>query len=226
MLEPRRDADASEDARHAAVWLCMIGWREELALPEDPPGMLAEPRPRVRAIDEGPLRAFILESAEAPESAWADAHHAVVSASAAAAAVIPARPGCRFRGAAGVRAMLRDHQELLGLALENVAGASEYRVSIRRREGSPELHAGGSAVLEAVLAPLLEASRASCRRRLDRCGGSEELARWSFLVADEAREAFLAAADAASNDLTAIGLELDCSAPGLPEGFVPRVMAA
>jgi hypothetical protein len=52
------------------------------------------------------------------------------------------------------------------------------------------------------------------------------MAQWSFLVADEDRETFLAAADAASDDMAAVGLELECSGPGIPEGFVPRVMVA
>ena len=226
MLESHCEADDSDDTRVTAVWLCLIGWREELVLPEDQPAAVTEPRPRVRVIDEGPLRAFILESPEAPEPAWVDVHHALVSMSAASAAVIPARPGCRFRGISGVRAMLRDHQELLGLALENVAGASEFRVSVRCSGEAEDLPAGRGQVLEAVLAPLQEASRASCRRRLDRPRPAGELARWSFLVSDDAREDFLAAAESASNAMAVIGLELDCSGPGLPEGFVPRVMAA
>lgn len=229
MIEPRPDAEQSNEARAGSAWLCLIGWREELPLPEAVADAVNEPGTRIRAIDEGTLRAFVLESDGEPAASWPAVHAGLIAATAAAAAVIPTRAGCRFRSVSGVRAMLRDHEELLGLALENVAGASEFRISVRCPEIAGDADAtvaGRGRILDSVLAPLQEVSRASCRRRIRTPRAPGAMAQWSFLVADEDREAFLAAAQVASDDVAAVGLDLECSGPGIPEGFVPRVMVA
>ncbi len=229
MIEPRCDAEESNDAHAGTAWLCLIGWREELLLPEALTDAEHEPGTRIRAIDEGRLRAIVLESDREPGASWPAVHAGLIAAAAAVAAVVPTRAGCRFRSVAGVRAMLRDHEELLGLALENVAGASEFRIIVRCPEATAAVDAtvaGRGRILDSVLAPLQEVSRASCRRRIPTCRTPDAMAQWSFLVADEDRETFLAAADAASDDMAAVGLELECSGPGIPEGFVPRVMVA
>ncbi|MHC4808781.1 MAG: GvpL/GvpF family gas vesicle protein [Planctomycetota bacterium] len=136
MIEPRCDAEESNDAHAGTAWLCLIGWREELLLPEALTDAEHEPGTRIRAIDEGRLRAIVLESDGEPGASWPAVHAGLIAAAAAVAAVVPTRAGCRFRSVAGVRAMLRDHEELLGLALENVAGASEFRIIVRCPEAT------------------------------------------------------------------------------------------
>ncbi len=139
---PAPAAPAAETASDRAICLCCIGRRTELPVPG---GAGYEPDQPLRAIDEGPLRAVVIDldasylvgadAADRLESVeWlvprAERHEAIIAEAARGGPVIPARFGCVFSGEDPLREMLAGHEPLLWTALEQVDGASEFAVRI------------------------------------------------------------------------------------------------
>jgi len=140
-IDEAHDADGGPDTGRA-MCLCCIGRTSDLPVPG---GAGYEPDQSLRAIDEGPLRAIVIDldaayltggdAAERLESVeWlvprAERHEAIIAEAAGDGPVIPARFGCVFSGESPLRDMLSGHESLLWNALENVDGASEFAVRI------------------------------------------------------------------------------------------------
>jgi hypothetical protein len=175
-----------------ALCLCCIGRAGELTVPG---GAGYEPDQSLRAIDEGPLRAVVIDldaayltgagASERLESVeWlvprAERHEAIIAEAAAASPIIPARFGCVFSGEEPLREMLAGHESLLWNSLDTVDGASEFAVRIlvdRERAVDAMLNGGGSGATGGGSAA--EAGGASwMQQRRQRRDAGRELGPW------------------------------------------------
>lgn len=139
IIEPKMTA-GSNPAR--AACLCCIGRASETELPE---GDGYESDQRLTVVDEGELRAVVIEmdasylsgtdAAERLEDVdWlvprAQRHEEIITAASAHGPVVPARFGCLFSDVDRLRDMLASHEDVLSDALDRVRGTREHTVRL------------------------------------------------------------------------------------------------
>ncbi|MFK7960059.1 MAG: GvpL/GvpF family gas vesicle protein [Phycisphaerales bacterium] len=232
--------------------LCCIGRAETLGMPWSE---LDGVDIALRTVDVGGMRAIAIDrsmtglkgttgrsdadtrsalnaAASVREAEWRRCHAKILRAALRTDRVVPIRFGQVFSSPSALESMLRKDGHRYEDALDRVAGASEYRITLQVNRiaarwamgrGLPVWFAADDAALDAWIAPRVShvidaldaVARMSCRHRIEH--GATFDGTWSFLVDDQTPDALQRVLELASEagddgiEWTATGPEPACS---------------